>query len=76
MKTFFQTPNSQAFTFKVDFNAPKIYGLFDHAWKLSLGTTANTSMDPFRMRNSDSWGYEANSPMALYGAIPAIYGHT
>ncbi|XP_056636238.1 neutral alpha-glucosidase AB-like [Diorhabda sublineata] len=74
------TEESQAFTFKVEFpESEKLYGLHDHAWTMSLGDTndgSTTSMDPFRLRNSDSWGYEANSPMALYGSRPVIYGHS
>ncbi|CAH1111002.1 unnamed protein product [Psylliodes chrysocephalus] len=71
---------SEAFTFKVDFpGSTRLYGLLDHAYKMSLGKTNNgsdNSMDPFRLRNSDSWAYEANSPMALYGARPVIFGHS
>ncbi|CAG9823717.1 unnamed protein product [Phaedon cochleariae] len=68
---------SQVFTFGVEFEeASRLYGLFNHAYKLALGETMDNSTDPFRLRNSDSWAYEADSTMALYGAIPAIYGHS
>ncbi|CAG9840095.1 unnamed protein product [Diabrotica balteata] len=74
------TDDSKAFTFKADFpEADRLYGLLDHAWNLALGDTNNgtaESGDPLRLRNSDSWGYEANSPMALYGARPVVYGHS
>ncbi|XP_028133936.1 neutral alpha-glucosidase C-like [Diabrotica virgifera virgifera] len=74
------TDESKAFTFKADFpEANRLYGLLDHAWSLALGDTNNgtaESGDPLRLRNSDSWGYEANSPMALYGARPVVYGHS
>ncbi|KAG5886479.1 hypothetical protein JTB14_026739 [Gonioctena quinquepunctata] len=70
------TATSQVFTFGVEFQSDKLYGLFDHAYQLSLKETMDDSSDPMRLRNSDSWAYEANSPMALYGAVPAIYGHS
>ncbi|CAH1168271.1 unnamed protein product [Phyllotreta striolata] len=73
------TSKSQVFTFKVSFpQADRLYGLHDHAYKMNLGTTNNGSantMDPFRFRNSDAWGYEANSPMALYGSRPVVIGY-
>ncbi|KAJ8978535.1 hypothetical protein NQ317_009478 [Molorchus minor] len=69
--------DSQAFSFEVEFkDASKLYGLHHHAYKLALGETADGSMDPFRLRNSDVANYEVNSPMGLYGSVPAIYGHS
>lgn len=56
--------------------AEKLYGLFDHAYEIVLPQTVNSTMDPFRLKNLDSYGYEVNSPMALYGAVPAVYGHS
>ncbi|KAJ8946579.1 hypothetical protein NQ314_008861 [Rhamnusium bicolor] len=43
---------------------------------MALGDTTDGSSDPFRLRNSDVYEYEVDSPMALYGSIPVIYGHT
>ncbi|XP_018562576.1 neutral alpha-glucosidase C isoform X2 [Anoplophora glabripennis] len=69
--------DSKAFAFEVNFvGASKLYGLYHHAYKLALGKTADGSSDPFRLRNSDTAGYEVGSTMALYGSIPAIYGHS
>lgn len=75
LPSLLQKSGSQAYTFSVDFAAPKLYGLFHHASKLSLEQTVNSGMDPFRMKNSDAFGYKANSPRALYGSVPAIYAH-
>ncbi|CAG9840096.1 unnamed protein product [Diabrotica balteata] len=61
------TDESKAFTFKADFpEADRLYGLMDHAMNLALGDTNNgtaESGDPLRLRNSDHWGYDANSPV-------------
>ncbi|VEN33509.1 unnamed protein product [Callosobruchus maculatus] len=69
--------------FVVQFNeADKLYGLHHHAYDLELpDTTVKTEdgkykSDPFRLRNSDTAGFEANSPMALYGSVPVVYGHS
>lgn len=73
----FQTKDSKSFAFAVKFEtADKLYGLFDHAYDIALPETADGSMDPFRLKNLDSSGYEVNSPMALYGSVPAVYGHS
>ncbi|KAJ8927406.1 hypothetical protein NQ314_020186 [Rhamnusium bicolor] len=53
-----------------------LYGLYHHAYDLALRETTDGSSDPFRLRNSDTPGYEVNSVMALYGTIPVIYGHS
>ncbi|XP_074025616.1 neutral alpha-glucosidase C [Leptinotarsa decemlineata] len=67
----------QTFAFSVGFDdAKRLYGLPSHAVDLELPQTANTSMDPFRLRNSDTAGYEVGSPMALYGSVPVVYGHS
>lgn len=66
----------KAFTFGVSFpNAPQLYGLHEHADRLALQTTKPGGPDPYRLRNLDVAGYELNSPMALYGAIPVLYSH-
>lgn len=74
---YFQNQESQAFAFTVEFEAAeKLYGLFDHAYQITLPETVNGSMDPFRLKNVDAYEYEVNSPMALYGSVPVIYGHS
>lgn len=40
--------------------------------KKTYGTTEN---EPYRLYTLDVTGYELNSRMPLYGAIPVIYGH-
>ncbi|KAJ8927404.1 hypothetical protein NQ314_020184, partial [Rhamnusium bicolor] len=71
------TDSSKAFSFGVEFvGASKLYGLYHHAYKLSLDETADGSSDPFRLRNSDAGHYEVDSTMALYGSVPVIYGHS
>ncbi|CAH1964838.1 unnamed protein product [Acanthoscelides obtectus] len=61
--------------FSVKFSdALKLYGLHHHAYDLELPDTSD--MEPFRLRNSDTAGFESNSPMALYGSVPVIYGHS
>ncbi|CAH1964832.1 unnamed protein product [Acanthoscelides obtectus] len=55
-------------------DALKLYGLHHHAYNLELPDTSD--MEPFRLRNSDTANFEANSPMALYGSVPVIYGHS
>lgn len=56
--------------------AEKLYGLHHHTYKLALGETADDKVDPFRLRNVDAAYYEVDSTMALYGAVPVIYGHS
>lgn len=31
--------------------------------------------EPYRLYNLDVFEYELDSPMALYGSIPVLYGH-
>ncbi|KAJ8949569.1 hypothetical protein NQ318_016200 [Aromia moschata] len=70
------TEDSQAFTFGVSFNdAQRLYGLYHHASKLGLRETGD-DYDPFRLRNLDVSFYELDSPMALYGSVPVLYGHS
>ncbi|KAJ8949575.1 hypothetical protein NQ318_016206 [Aromia moschata] len=71
------TNDSKAFSFDVDFpQATQLYGLLHHAYKIGLRDTVNGKSDPFRLRNSDTANYETDSPMALYGSVPVIYGNT
>ncbi|KAJ3617110.1 hypothetical protein MTP99_009106 [Tenebrio molitor] len=48
---------------------------FAFAVSLALQTTQVGGTDPYRLRNVDVSGYELNSPMALCGAVPVLYGH-
>ncbi|KAJ8949570.1 hypothetical protein NQ318_016201 [Aromia moschata] len=70
------TEDSQAFSFGVSFNkAQRLYGLYHHAFKIGLRETGDDS-DPFRLKNVDAIFYELDSPMALYGSVPVVYGHS
>jgi alpha-glucosidase (family GH31 glycosyl hydrolase) len=76
--TYFTLENTldQAFAFAVSFpQALQLYGIHEHADSLALKTTQVNGTDPYRLRNLDVSGYELNSPMALYGAVPVLYGH-
>lgn len=53
-----------------------LYGLHHHCHKIHLKETADGSSDPFRLRNSDAAGYQPESTNGLYGAIPAVLGHS
>ncbi|RZC40267.1 Gal mutarotas 2 domain containing protein [Asbolus verrucosus] len=67
---------SHPFTFGVNFpQAARLYGLHEHADNLALRTTAPGGDDPYRVRTMDLTNYELHSTMAMYGAIPALYGH-
>lgn len=60
-------------------NHPHVYGIPQHATRLSLPTTRGenaTFSDPFRLYNADVFEYLASSPMSVYGSIPLIYGHS
>ncbi|XP_072397886.1 neutral alpha-glucosidase C-like isoform X1 [Diabrotica undecimpunctata] len=70
-----------AFAFATEFiDAKRLYGLHHHPIKLELPSTRDTDgkvlMDPYRNRNSDNDHYEVGSPMAVYGTVPVIYGHS
>ncbi|KAH0820425.1 hypothetical protein GEV33_002366 [Tenebrio molitor] len=72
----FEDSLDQAFAFGVSFpQALQLYGIHEHADSLALQTTQVSGTDPYRLRNLDVSGYELNSPMALYGAVPVLYGH-
>ncbi|XP_018562583.1 neutral alpha-glucosidase C isoform X1 [Anoplophora glabripennis] len=69
--------SSQAFSFDVEFEeAQKLYGLHHHAYNLGLGETADGTVDPFHLKNFDTPSYDVGSTMALYGAVPVVYGHS
>jgi alpha 1,3-glucosidase len=64
------------FSFAVTYpQAVQLYGVHEHCDTLALRNTADSGTDPYRLKNSDVAYYEINSPMALYGAVPVIYGH-
>ncbi|KAG0145571.1 hypothetical protein CROQUDRAFT_93686 [Cronartium quercuum f. sp. fusiforme G11] len=58
-----------------------VYGIPEHASPLSLKPTRGTEgskeaySDPYRLWNLDVFEYEADSEMALYGAIPLMKAH-
>ena len=59
--------------------AQHIYGLPEHATSLSLPDTVGPDAkysDPLRLHNCDIFEYEADSSMALYGAIPLLHAHS
>lgn len=65
----------QAFAFNARFaQALRLYGLHEHADSIALQETGTNGTDPYRLRNLDVAGYELDSPMALYGAVPVLYG--
>lgn len=53
----------------------RAYGIPEHADQLPLRTTETGGLDPYRLYNLDVAYYELDSPMALYGAVPVMYGH-
>ncbi|POV94665.1 hypothetical protein PSTT_16731 [Puccinia striiformis] len=60
-----------------------VFGIPEHASPLSLKTTRGSAesapkdayTDPYRLWNLDVFEYEADSEMALYGAIPMMKAH-
>jgi mannosyl-oligosaccharide alpha-1,3-glucosidase len=50
-----------------------LFGIPEHADTFALKTT--TGGEPYRLYNLDVFEYELESTMALYGAVPVIYGH-
>ncbi|KAL7424252.1 glucosidase II [Cryptotrichosporon argae] len=55
-----------------------IYGLPEHSSPLSLPSTRGDGArytEPYRLYNVDIFEYLADSPMALYGAIPLVHAH-
>lgn len=61
----------------MDFTFPQgkvLYGIPEHADSFILKHTAGGKSDPYRLYNLDVFEYELDNGMALYGAIPVIYG--
>ncbi|RZC39970.1 neutral alpha-glucosidase C-like [Asbolus verrucosus] len=72
----FESSLGQVFAFGVSFpQAIQLYGIHEHAESFALDNTQAGGKDPYRLRNLDVAGYELNSPMALYGSVPVLYGH-
>ncbi|KAF9127236.1 hypothetical protein BGW39_006025 [Mortierella sp. 14UC] len=69
-------------SFGLDITFPEIedvYGIPEHASSLSLNTTRGTDAqysEPYRLYNLDVFEYEIDTPMALYGSIPFMLGHS
>lgn len=59
------------------FNSKNIYGIPEHTVDFDLPPTkgAGVNRDPYRLYNLDVFQYILDSEMALYGAVPLIYGH-
>lgn len=56
-----------------------LYGLPEHASPLSLPSTKGALAhynEPYRLYNVDIFEYLADSPMAMYGAIPLVQAHS
>lgn len=56
-----------------------VYGIPQHATRLALPTTTGPDShftEPYRLYNLDVFEYLADSPMALYGAIPLLHAHS
>nr|XP_029729830.1 neutral alpha-glucosidase AB-like [Aedes albopictus] len=56
-------------------NAEVMFGIPEHADDFVLKETIREESDPYRLYNLDVFEYEVDSKMALYGAIPVVYGH-
>lgn len=56
-----------------------VYGIPEHASSLSLKATKGQDApysEPYRLYNLDVFEYETDNPMALYGSIPFMLGHS
>ncbi|KAF8932696.1 hypothetical protein BGZ58_006869 [Dissophora ornata] len=56
-----------------------VYGIPEHASSLSLKATRGPDApysEPYRLYNLDVFEYEIDNPMALYGSIPFMLGHS
>ncbi|KAF9357917.1 hypothetical protein BGX26_002855 [Mortierella sp. AD094] len=56
-----------------------VYGVPEHATSLSLKATKGANApynEPYRLYNLDVFEYEVDNPMALYGSIPFMLGHS
>lgn len=78
VKSFFTGPEALS----LDVTFPQhavVYGIPEHATRLALGTTTGPNAaysEPYRLYNLDVFEYLADSPMALYGAIPLLHAHS
>uniref|UniRef100_U5EKN8 Glucosidase II subunit alpha n=1 Tax=Corethrella appendiculata TaxID=1370023 RepID=U5EKN8_9DIPT len=62
----------------LDFTFPYadvLFGIPEHADSFILKHTVGGNSDPYRLYNLDVFEYELDSRMALYGAVPVVYGH-
>ena len=56
-----------------------VYGIPEHASSLSLKATRGQDApysEPYRLYNLDVFEYETDNPMALYGSVPFMLGHS
>ncbi|KAI7830303.1 glycosyl hydrolases family 31-domain-containing protein [Gamsiella multidivaricata] len=56
-----------------------VYGIPEHATSLSLKATKGPDApysEPYRLYNLDVFEYEVDNPMALYGSVPFMLGHS
>ncbi|KAF9950152.1 hypothetical protein BGZ70_001487, partial [Mortierella alpina] len=56
-----------------------VYGIPEHASSLSLKATKGQDApysEPYRLYNLDVFEYETDNPMALYGSVPFMLGHS
>ncbi|XP_058467240.1 neutral alpha-glucosidase AB-like [Malaya genurostris] len=60
------------FTFQ---QAEVLFGIPEHADSFILKDTVDGNSDPYRLYTLDVFSYELESKMALYGAVPVLYGH-
>ncbi len=70
----------EAFSLDLTFPLAKhVFGLPEHASPLSLPDTIGEGSyykEPYRLWNVDIFEYVADSPMALYGAVPLLHAHS
>lgn len=60
----------------VDFTFPQsevLFGIPEHADSFALRSTVGE--EPYRLYNLDVFEYNDESRMAIYGAVPVLYGH-
>ncbi len=61
-------------------NAKHVYGIPEHATKMALkstmGNVPGAYSEPYRLYNLDVFEYDLDVPMALYGSIPFMVGHS
>jgi len=56
-----------------------VYGLAEHTGPLNLASTTGEKAkysEPYRLWTLDVYDYELDSPMALYGGVPLLLGHS